>query len=182
MYYTWRKRMSDAIGVDTEKGGIIPRAKMEQMVADMKKALGPTNSYERVREFMEKFGHPVYDSPTEIMDADWLHMRLGLIREELGELYEACGYEVGEWLEVEPVRQMDRTDVVAAADALGDLEYVVNGMALGMGIPLPAVVKEIHRSNMTKLGADGKPIYREDGKILKGPDYEQPDLRKVLGV
>jgi predicted HAD superfamily Cof-like phosphohydrolase len=77
---------------------------------------------------------------------------------------------------------MARTNVVAAADALGDLEYVVNGMALGMGIPLPEVVAEIHRSNMTKLGEDGKPIYREDGKILKGPGYEEPQLLKVLGL
>lgn len=142
----------------------------------------PANSFDRVKEFMVKFGHPVYDRPTEIEDEDWLHMRLELIREELGELYEACGYETSEWNEVVPVRQMARTNVVAAADALGDLEYVVNGMALGMGIPLPEVVAEIHRSNMTKLGEDGKPIYREDGKILKGPGYEEPQLLKVLGL
>lgn len=140
------------------------------------------NSYELVREFMETFGHPVYTAPTEIEDEAWLHMRLELIREELGELYEACGYDTAEWDEVVPTRQMNTTDVVAAADALGDLEYVVNGMALGMGIPLPEVVAEIHRSNMTKLGPDGKPIYREDGKILKGEDYEQPDLKRVLGL
>lgn len=138
------------------------------------------NSYERVREFMETFGHPVFDEPTEITDADWLHMRLELIREELGELYEACGYETSEWDEVVPTRMMHNTDIVAAADALGDLEYVVNGMAVGMGIDLPEVVAEIHRSNMTKLAPDGKPIYREDGKILKGEGYEPPQLEKVL--
>jgi len=140
------------------------------------------NSYVMVKEFMETFGHPVLDKPTEIGDAAWLHMRLELIREELGELYEACGYETAEWLEVVPVRQMDRMDLVATADALGDLEYVVNGMALGTGIPLPEVVAEIHRSNMTKLGEDGKPIFREDGKILKGPHYEVPNLEPVLGL
>lgn len=137
-------------------------------------------SYDMVREFMDKFGHPVYDTPKQIEDADWLHMRLELIREELGELYEACGYETSEWDEVVPVRQMDSTDVVGAADALGDLDYVINGMALGMGINLPAVTHEIHRSNMTKLGPDGKPIYREDGKVLKGEDYEPPNLEEVL--
>lgn len=142
----------------------------------------PLNSYDRVKEFMLKFGHPVLNKPTEIDDAAWLHMRLELIREELGELYEACGYETGEWNEVVPVRQMDTMDLVGVADALGDLEYVVNGMALGTGIPLPEVVAEIHRSNMTKLGEDGKPIFREDGKILKGPDYEEPQLRPVLGL
>jgi predicted HAD superfamily Cof-like phosphohydrolase len=53
-------------------------------------------------------------------------------------------------------------------------------MALGMGIDLPEVVREIHRSNMTKLDRDGKPIYREDGKVLKGEDYEPPNLEGVL--
>ena len=170
----------DAIPVDVEKHEVVRESKFDEAVAAMKSKIGPTNSYQRVKEFMEKFGHPVYERPTEIEDEDWLHMRLELIREELGELYEACGYEIGEWNEVVPVRQMARTNVIAAADALGDLEYVVNGMALGMGIDLPEVVKEIHRSNMTKLGEDGKPIYREDGKILKGPGYEAPNLLKAL--
>ena len=98
------------------------------------------------------------------------------------ELYEACGYDTAEWMEHVPVRMMNKTDLVGAADALGDLEYVVNGAAIGMGIPLPEVVEEIHRSNMTKLGADGKPIYRADGKILKGPDYEPPRIRDLLDV
>lgn len=138
------------------------------------------NSFERVKEFMLAFGHPVYDKPTEITDEAWLHMRLELIREELGELYEACGYDTAEWNEIVPIRQMAKTNLVSAADALGDLEYVVNAMALGMGIPLPDVVGEIHRSNMTKLGADGKPIYRADGKILKGENYEPPVLERVL--
>lgn len=140
------------------------------------------NSYELVREFMEKFGHPVYDRPTVIDDEDWLTMRLELIREELCELYEACGYESGELRDAYVPRQMATVDLVAVADALGDLEYVVNGAALGMGLNLPLVVAEIHRSNMTKLGADGKPIYREDGKILKGEHYEPPQLRLILDM
>jgi predicted HAD superfamily Cof-like phosphohydrolase len=122
------------------------------------------NSYERVREFMEKFGHPVYDTPQLIDDPAWEQMRLDLIEEEFNELKDA----------------VKARDLVGIADALGDLEYVVNGMALGCGIDLPAVVKEIHRSNMTKLGPNGKPIYREDGKILKGADYEPPNLERVL--
>lgn len=147
---------------------------------DAEKREAARNSFDRVREFMLAFGHPVHDEPTEIADEGWLHMRLELIREELGELYEACGYDTTEWDKVVPVRQMNTTDLVEAADALGDLEYVVNGAAIGMGINLPAVVREIHDSNMTKLGADGKPIYRLDGKILKGPGYRKPDLKKVL--
>ena len=140
------------------------------------------NSYELVKEFHLAFGHPVADEVTVLKDKEFEYMRLELILEELAELYEACGYETSEWLEHRPIRMMETTDPVAVADALGDLEYVVNGMALNMGIPLPEVVKEIHRSNMTKLGEDGKPIYREDGKILKGPDYEHPQLMEVLGL
>lgn len=124
------------------------------------------NSFERVKEFMLKFGHPVYESPRLIEDKGWEQMRVDLIEEEFKELQDA----------------VEARDLVAIADALGDLEYVVNGMALGMGIDLPAIVAEIHRSNMTKLGADGKPVYREDGKILKGPGYEKPNLLPVLGL
>lgn len=141
------------------------------------------NSYERVREFMETFGHPVYDKPTVIEDSDWEKMRLALIQEEFSELLDACGYpESARWVrDVVLIKDPEiDTNVVEAADALGDLEYVINGMALGMGIPLPEIVEEIHRSNMTKLGPDGKPIYREDGKILKGEDYEPPNLEKIL--
>lgn len=149
------------------------------------KQKGPRNSYERVREFMEKFGHPVYDEPQLIGDQLWEVMRLELIREEFCELLDALGYEdsANEIRAVYLNPDEDyagRRDIVAAADALGDLEYVVNGAAIGMGINLPEVVEEIHRSNMTKLGPDGKPIYREDGKILKGEDYEPPNLIDVL--
>lgn len=125
-----------------------------------------SNSFELVREFMEAFGHPVYDTAALIDDPEWEQMRVDLIEEELEELKEAVAAR----------------DLVGIADALGDLEYVVNGMALGCGINLPAVVSEIHRSNMTKLGEDGKPVYREDGKILKGPKYEPPRLEPILGL
>jgi predicted HAD superfamily Cof-like phosphohydrolase len=145
----------------------------------------PQNSYERVVEFMETFGHPVYDEPTLIKDTLWEVMRLELIREEFCELLDALGYEDAAndiravYLNPDEEYPLKR-NLVGAADALGDLEYVTNGMAAGMGIPLPEVVEEIHRSNMTKLGPDGKPIYREDGKILKGADYEPPRLEAVL--
>lgn len=139
------------------------------------------NSFERVVEFMRVFGHPVYDKPTVIEDEGWEKMRLGLIQEEFAELLEAAGYtESARWIRDVVLVKSGEADIVGVADALGDIEYVVNGMAAGMGINLPAVVKEIHRSNMTKLGADGKPIYREDGKILKGENYEPPNLEKVL--
>ena len=68
------------------------------------------------------------------------------------------------------------------ADALAELIYVIYGMALEMGIDLAKVLAEVQRSNMSKLGEDGKPIYREDGKVLKGPGYFRPDVAGVLGL
>lgn len=123
------------------------------------------NSYELVKEFHQKFGHPAPRSPRIIAD-NRANLRVELISEELRELVEA----------------VQDGDLVAIADALGDLDYVVNGAAIEYGIDLPAITAEIHRSNMTKLGPDGKPIYREDGKILKGEDYEPPRLEPILGV
>jgi len=73
-------------------------------------------------------------------------------------------------------------DTVGVADALGDIVYVVYGMALELGIPLAEVLAEIQASNLSKLGSDGKPVYREDGKVLKGPDYFPPDIPKALGL
>lgn len=121
------------------------------------------SSFHRVKEFHKAFGHPVAPK-VEMPGDDRNDLRVALIAEELDELREAVA----------------KKDLVAIADALGDLDYVVNGAALEYGIFLPAVTAEIHRSNMTKLGEDGKPIYREDGKILKGPGYENPRLAPIL--
>ena len=74
------------------------------------------------------------------------------------------------------------TTVPETADALADLIYVVYGMALETGIDLAAVLAEVQRSNMSKLGSDGRPVYREDGKVLKGPGYFPPDVGGVLGI
>ena len=123
------------------------------------------NSYARVKEFHKAFGHPAPDKPAIIPDGR-SELRIELIREELFELREA----------------VIAGDLVAIADALGDLDYVVNGAAIEYGIDLPAITAEIHRSNMTKLGPEGKPIYREDGKILKGEKYEPPRLEPLLGL
>jgi len=95
---------------------------------------------------------------------DLLDLKFRLIDEEVSELSKA--------LEIK--------DLVATADALGDLLYVTYGAAIAFGIDLDAVVEEIHRSNMTKLGEDGKSIHREDGKILKGPNFEEPKLLDVF--
>lgn len=146
-------------------------------------------SYDRVKEFHETFGHPVSETPVVPHDGR-LTLRLALILEEAIELADALGFATDDIKDsadymlnkIGPRVYEDEIDIVAVADALGDLDYVVNGAALEMGVPLPAVTAEIHRSNMTKLGPDGKPIYREDGKILKGEDYEPPRLAEVLGV
>ncbi len=120
-------------------------------------------SWGRVLEFHKAFGHPAPDNPN-VQDERTQNLRVALIEEELGEYREALA----------------ANDIVGIADALGDLDYVVNGAAVAHGIVLPRITAEIHRSNMTKLGADGKPIYREDGKILKSDRYEAPNLEPLL--
>jgi len=105
------------------------------------------------------------DSPT-LPSQELMDLRTALILEETEELLEA--YHNG--------------DIVEMADAIADLLYVVYGAADTFGIDADVVFKEVHRSNMTKLGADGLPIYREDGKILKGPGFEEPKIAEVLGI
>ena len=146
------------------------------------------STIEQVREFHQTFGHPISDVPTEATPA-LRKLRLDLILEELKELAEASGFELisvfndqTEDMEMVFIATQAEVDLVEVADALGDLDYVVAGAALVFGLPHDAVVTEIHRSNMSKLGADGKPIYREDMKVLKGPNYFKPDIAKVIAV
>ena len=75
---------------------------------------------------------------------------------------------------------LERGDLVGIADALADIVYVAYGTALTYGIDLDAVLHEVHRSNMSKLGSDGKPLIREDGKVLKSERYFPPDIESVL--
>ena len=117
-----------------------------------------------VREFQVAVGGVTNKIPTINLSAQLQELRLGLIKEETQELAQA----------------IERQNLIAIADALGDIAYVTFGAALTYGIDLDAVLAEIHRSNMTKLNRDGKPILREDGKVLKGPDYSPPDLASVL--
>lgn len=72
-------------------------------------------------------------------------------------------------------------DLVEVADALGDLDVVVNGAGIRHGFDMQAISREVFASNMTKLGADGRPVYRQDGKIEKGPNFRKPNLARVLG-
>lgn len=125
-----------------------------------------------VREFHEKYGHPVLTEPT-IPAWDREELREALIAEELEELRDAQ--------EMRSVTEEERrAKLTAVADALGDLIYVVEGAALEYGIDLSAVVAEIHRSNLTKLGDDGRPIYSSLGKVEKGANFEEPNLSSVL--
>lgn len=118
---------------------------------------------EQVKEFHEKFLHPVGKAPTNSVNNELRHK---LMKEENDEYLQAS----------------EKNDLVGIADALGDQLYILFGtiIAHGMQHIITDVFNEIHRSNMSKLGEDGKPIYREDGKILKGPGYSKPDLKKIL--
>ena len=118
---------------------------------------------QQVLEFHKTFkvDHP--DTPQFLSDFR-MKVRYRLIKEELEEFYDAYV----------------ALDIVEAADALGDMLFVVFRAATEMGIDLEPVFDEIFRSNMTKLGANGEPIVDKLGKILKGPNYEPPDLRKVM--
>jgi predicted HAD superfamily Cof-like phosphohydrolase len=149
------------------------------------------SSIDSVREFHQAFGHPVAEKPTG-GDKALRELRIKLIAEELGELCEALGVDLtlkaGPWSahtgnnECKVSCVVDAVDLVEAADALGDLDYVIQGANLVFGFPSMEIFQEIHRSNMSKLGDDGKPIYREDGKIMKGPNYFKPDIKKVMEV
>lgn len=124
-----------------------------------------TSNFEKVGDFMEAFGQKVEMEPTW-PDFNTRELRLELIQEELEELSDAVA---------------DR-DMIQIADALTDLLYVVYGAGHSFGIDLDECFEEVHRSNMSKLGENGRPIHREDGKVLKGPGYFEPDLEGILGA
>lgn len=121
---------------------------------------------ESVREFHETYGAVIKDTP-DTADQAVNKLRVNLLREELDELEEALA----------------GNDPVEALDALVDLQYVLDGafLALGLHAVKDKAFDEVHRSNMSKLGPDGKPILREsDNKVLKGPDYFPPNLRRII--
>ncbi|KMY22660.1 Protein N-acetyltransferase, RimJ/RimL family [Actinobaculum suis] len=139
-----------------------------------------------VRQFHEVYGLPIVED-TPNVDRERVHMRMSLIAEEFIELTTAVyGPQAGEKIAtaVQEARALDdgSRDTVEAADALADLTYVIYGMALEMGIPMARVLAAVQASNLSKLGADGKPIYREDGKVLKGPNFFDPDIAGALGL
>lgn len=125
-----------------------------------------TDTLKQVQEFHETYGLPVLDAP-DVSCAQTRELRINLIAEELKELQEA----------------LENDDVLETLDALIDLQYVLDGAFLSFGLhPVKdAAFNEVHRSNMSKLGEDGKPIRREgDGKVMKGPNYFKPDLAQFI--
>ena len=123
------------------------------------------SNFELVGDFMEAFGQKGELEPTW-PDFNTRELRLDLIQEELDELAQA----------------MEDRDMVQIADALTDLLYVVYGAGHAFGIDLDECFQEVLSSNMSKLGPNGKPIHREDGKVMKGPGYFEPDLENILGA
>lgn len=125
--------------------------------------------YQAVKEFAVAMGH-FTDAPFQIDKT--LDLRLKLVDEELEELKLACDYYAA-------TKEHDaKLEII---DAITDLLYVVVGFAVTYGIDLDLAFERVHESNMTKLGRDGKPIYRADGKVIKGPDFRAPDLDDVVG-
>lgn len=126
-----------------------------------------------LQEFHSAFGHPV----DEVMTVDGMELRRSLIVEEFTEL-------MSEMSQVSIALARGRKPKLEVREnllkELCDLQYVISGMAVAFGLPLQVAFNRVHASNMSKLGEDGKPIYREDGKVLKGPNYEPPDLKDLV--
>ncbi len=124
---------------------------------------------EALIEFHKTYGLLVSDEPIDLSleddeHADTFDLRIELIEEEYSEFRDAH----------------DNESLTALADAICDLVYVLVGTAVSYGIPFDKCFEEVHRSNMSKLDESGKPIVREDGKILKGPDFTPPNLHKII--
>lgn len=133
---------------------------LKHKIEQMKKQLN------HVEKFHDTFGIPNEYAPKATITNDLIDLRFKLMAEENEEYLEAA----------------KNGDLVEVADALGDMMYILCGTILshGMQHKIEEVFEEIQRSNMSKLGEDGKPIYREDGKVLKGPNYFKPNIAKII--
>ena len=120
-------------------------------------------NFEKVGLFMSTFGQEV-KKKSELSSDKINSLRLNLIQEELDELNKA----------------ISEKDILEVADALTDILYVTYGAGHAFGIDLDKCFNEVQKSNMSKLGKDGKPIYNENGKVMKGPDYFKPNLKKFI--
>ena len=120
-------------------------------------------NFEKVKKFMQTFGQEIKEK-AGFPNSKITSLRYELIKEELNELKEA----------------INKKDLKEVADALTDILYVTYGAGHAFGINLDECFKEVQNSNMSKLGSDGKPIYNEKGKVMKGPNYFKPDLNKFV--
>ena len=120
-------------------------------------------NFEKVRKFMETFGQEIREK-AQFPNEKITSLRHDLIKEELDELKEAMG----------------NNDIKEVADALTDILYVTYGAGHAFGINLDKCFEEVQNSNMSKLSSDGKPIYNDNGKVMKGPNYFKPDLTKFI--
>jgi predicted HAD superfamily Cof-like phosphohydrolase len=135
-----------------------------------------------VREFHEAFGLPSYDQ-LFMPDAKRVALRLRLLREEMQEVEEELQRIQGKVNLHKYISAWDvYQDLALLAKELSDLRYVIEGSELEFGIPGDAVYAEVHRSNMSKLGPDGRPVRRHDGKVLKGPNYREADVLTAMGI
>ena len=121
------------------------------------------SNFESVKKFMKTFGQEIREKAS-FPDDKITSLRYDLIKEELDELSEA----------------IDRKDMKEVADALTDILYVTYGAGHAFGINLDKCFEEVQNSNMSKLGLDGKPIYNDKGKVMKGPNYVKPNLSKFV--
>jgi len=121
------------------------------------------SNFDDVRLFMKTFGQMVKTKP-QFPDDKTMQLRFELIKEELNELKEA----------------MDEKNLKEIADALTDILYVTYGAGFAYGIDLDKCFKEVQRANMSKLGENGKPIYNDKGKVMKGPNYIKPNLKQFV--
>ena len=121
---------------------------------------------EAVTKFHESYGLGIEHTPKANLPKNISELRFNLMKEENEEYLQATRDE----------------DLIEIGDALGDMLYILCGTIIAHGFQdkIESVFDEIQRSNMSKLGADGKPIYRKDGKVMKGPNYFKPDLKKIL--
>ena len=120
-------------------------------------------NFQKVKKFMQTFGQEV-KTKSSFPNNKIVNLRLDLIKEELEELNQA----------------IEKKDIKEVADALTDILYVTYGAGHAFGIDLDKCFEEVQNSNMSKLGIDGKPIYNEKGKVMKGPDYFKPNLGKFV--
>jgi len=121
------------------------------------------SNFEKVKNFMTTYGQEVKESAS-FPDENIIKLRLKLIKEELEELEQA----------------LNDKNLLEVADALTDILYVTYGAGHSFGINLDACFEEVQRSNMSKLDENGKPIYNEYGKVMKGPNFSKPNLKKFI--